>query len=180
MTDKRFDTTPKSKVKVRGHTRRTKHGVTVVSSHLRRKVPKGWKVSDPWEALYPPEQWDGTAPQSIREDLFRMNVTTDDDTVVELVFKDEPEFIEVYSIDAIPKGTGAGSQVIEILKEYADEKEKGFIATKVKNEAFAQHSNLTRRDPLINGQPLSEYTGYAEWIYGDVPEDAVDYSWVIS
>lgn len=142
--------------------------------NARLKNHESWKVSDTWDSeVY----WDDTAPWSNRI-LKEMTIENKFGARASIFFREEQDFIEVYSIDVWPKGTGFGSQIMRRIMSYADTQNKGVVGTKVRNEKFAESVGFTRRDPIVDGRPLSEITGYAEYVYGDVPKDAVDYSWV--
>lgn len=140
----------------------------------RLKNHESWKVSDTWESSV---HWDETAPWTHRE-LREMTIENKFGTRASIIFKEEEDFIEVFSMDVWPKGTGFGSHIMRRITDYADKSHKSVVLTKVQNEKFAESVGFERRDPDIDGEPLSEITGFAEYIWGDVPTDAVDYSWV--
>lgn len=172
-TKKRIDATPKRKEKVRAK-RRTKYGATVVSAHLREIAPNNWEVSDAWDSY---QYWDGTDERTGRE-MNEMTFTVKDMVRAIVVFKDEKDWIELFSIDVYPKGMGVGTRVMNLFKDYADSQGKGMVLTKVKNWQFAKSLGWAKeRDHrLDNGYKLSESTGWTEFVYGDVPKDAADYS----
>ena len=140
------------------------------------------------KAIQPPTEvsvyWDDTAYWSRREML---EMTFLDQSVegkklgtwAKIQYRESPTHLEIYSIDVRPKGTGYGTKIMKDIFEYADAKNKGVVATKVKNEKFAESLGMKRRDPeLSHRRKLSDYTGYAEYIHGRVPHNAIDYSWV--
>lgn len=131
--------------------------------------------------------WDDTAHWSGRE-IMELTITSTDPerlkrgtTWCKIQYVERKTHIEIYSIDVRPKGTGYGTEVMKDIFDYADAKGKGVIATKVNNEAFAESLNMKRRDPeLSHNRTLSSYTGYAEYVRGPVPFNAIDYRWVTS
>jgi len=155
-----------------------------VDDHLKRRGHKIGKSPQKAWGVY----WDDTAKESHRKDLKEISLIAPKDmgasgttTWAKIQYREESEFIEIYSIDIRPKGTGYGTTLMRDIKKYADDRDKGVILTKVKNEQFAEAMGFKRRDPkLSTGDRLSETTGFAEYVYGDVPKDAINYRWVYS
>jgi hypothetical protein len=112
-------------------------------------------------------------------DAHHIRLWTPGDNQVDVVFIDEPTHIEVFSIDVEGRGEGAGTKTMLMFKDYADTNNKGLLASFVKNEAFAEHLGWLERRPVTFDGEIMLYA-LPEYTYGDVPVDAIDYSWMVS
>jgi hypothetical protein len=142
-------------------------------NYLRGSVPEGWIVQDPWE------DWAQPSFEAPIRDMTHITIIASGNNRVDLVVLDTETHLEVHSIDVFKKGGGVGTKTFLLLKDYVDSQGKGLLGTEVKNQPFVESLGfMTKRPIIVDGEDISEYAK-PEYVYGNVPVDAVDYSWMV-
>jgi hypothetical protein len=102
---------------------------------------------------------------------------------IDLKYDNTDTHFELYGLFADQTGTGLGTQVLESIRDYVDKSNKGLVITYVSNhDFFGRFPWLKKRDPVIDptdGLTFTDVGGWYEYVYGDVPNDAIDYSYIL-
>ena len=159
--------------------RQSSRNLTEYLEHKFKEI--GFKIENSW--IYE-DSWNDDSPRRVYNNMRIIDETKMVETpfskvnpMATIQFREYPDYIEFYSIDVKPHGTGMGTKILEVFREYADSKHKGILATKVQNPRWARKTKMKKRRVIVDDKPL-EYFGFGEYAYGVVPKGVIDYSWL--